>query len=193
MSHTIPPLPAAKPAGAALRLAGIERARRAVLQEGAALPAECMAPWIERSWQRCLNLGLKPHQPVTFDLVSASQMRRTNEANQRLVQTAKPILEKLGRAIVNTRYFAILTNTDGVVVDVSGPIDRSDPRAALITRIGADLSERSVGTTAIGAALAERQPTGCTGVNTSFPARRCTAAPGRPCSARMAPAWACST
>ena len=85
-------------------------------------------------------------------------MQRTLEANQCLLQTAKPILEGLGRAIVNTRYFAILTNTEGVVVDVSGAIDRSDPRAFHITRIGADLSERSVGTTAIGTALTELQP-----------------------------------
>jgi transcriptional regulator of acetoin/glycerol metabolism len=68
------------------------------------------------------------------------------------------MLESLGHAIVNTRYFAILTNAAGVVVDVSGPIDRSDPRADLITRVGTDLSEASMGTTAIGAALAELQP-----------------------------------
>ena len=140
------------------RLTGIEHARRIVMQDHALLPAGWIAPWIERSWQRCLNLGLQPHEPVTFDMVSAQQARRTAEANQRLVQTAQPILESLGRAIVNTRYFAILTNTDGVVVDVSGPIDHSDPRAHLITRIGTNLSERSIGTTAIGTALTELQP-----------------------------------
>jgi transcriptional regulator of acetoin/glycerol metabolism len=75
-----------------------------------------------------------------------------------LVQTAKPLLEKLGRAIVNTGYFVILTNQHGVVVDVNGPIDRSDRRADLITRIGTDLSEQRVGTTAIGSALTEQQP-----------------------------------
>ena len=160
MRHTTPHPPMASPTitNPSLRLAGIARARRAVLLDHATLPAGWIAPWIERSWQRCINYGLQPHEPVTFDVVSHQQMRRTNDANQRLVQTAKPILEKLGRAIVNTRYFAILTNAEGVVVDVSGPIDRSDPRADLITRIGADLSERSVGTTAIGSALTELQP-----------------------------------
>jgi transcriptional regulator of acetoin/glycerol metabolism len=44
------------------------------------------------------------------------------------------------------------------VVDVNGPIDRRDRRADLITRIGTDLSEQRVGTTAIGTALTERQP-----------------------------------
>ena len=155
MTDTPTPRPLASPAP---RLAGIEHARRTVLQDHANLPVGSLAPWIERSWQRCMNLGLQPHAPVIFGTVSAQQRQRTAEANQRLVQTAKPILETLGRAIVNTRYFAILTNTEGVVVDVSGPIDRSDPRACNITRIGADLSERSVGTTAIGAALAELAP-----------------------------------
>ena len=143
-------------ASPALRMAGIESARRAMLQDRAMPCAGWIAPWIERSWQRCMNLGLQPDEPVTFDMVSDQQMRRTHDANQRLVQTAKPILETLGRAIVNTRYFAILTNAEGVVVDVSGTIDRSDPRARNITRIGADLSERNIGTTAIGAALTEQ-------------------------------------
>ncbi len=143
---------------ASLRLSGIENARRTVMQDHTPLPAGWIAPWIERSWQRCLSLGLAPHDPLTFNLVSDAQVRRTREANQRLVKTAQPILESLGRAIVNTRYFAILTNTEGVVVDVSGSIDRADPRADLITRIGTDLSERSIGTTAIGTALTELQP-----------------------------------
>ena len=160
MRHTTPNPAGVSPTFAtpSPRLASIAHARRAVMLEHATLSAGWIAPWIERSWQRCMNYGLQPDEPVTFDMVSAQQMRRTTEANQRLVETAKPILAKLGRAIVNTRYFAILTNAEGLVVDVSGPIDRSDPRAYAITRIGADLSERNVGTTAIGAALTELQP-----------------------------------
>lgn len=159
MRPTTPaPTPFSTSIAPALRLAGIERARRAVLQDHVPPSAGSLAPWIERSWLRCMKLGLQPRDPVHFDTVSDQQMRRTMEANQRLVRTAKPILESLGRAIVNTRYFAILTNADGVVVDVSGPIDHADPRARNITRIGADLSERAVGTTAIGAALTELQP-----------------------------------
>lgn len=148
----------ANPNNPALRLAIIERARRAALQDHAALPGGWIAPWIERSWQRCMHRGLQPHAAVTFDVFSEAQMRHTQEANQQLVQTAKPILETLGQAIAKTRYFAILTNAEGVVIDANGPIDRSDRRADLITRIGTDLSERSVGTTAISAALTELQP-----------------------------------
>ena len=140
------------------RLAQIARARHTVLLEGHCLAESQSAPWIERSWQRCLQSGKRPDHAITFDVVNPQTMRRTREANYLLAEAARPILEKLGAAIASTRYFAILTNADGVVVDVNGAIDRRDPRADLITRIGVNLSEQSVGTTAIGAALAELQP-----------------------------------
>ncbi len=117
-----------------------------------------VAPWVQRSWKRCLDYGLQADTSATFAVLSRQQMQRTAQDNESLVRSAKPLLENLGRAIVNTRYFAILTNSDGVVVDASGAIDHSDPRADLITRIGTDLSERSMGTTAISTALAELQP-----------------------------------
>jgi transcriptional regulator of acetoin/glycerol metabolism len=105
-----------------------------------------------------MDNGLQASRPAVFEVLSEQQMRRTADANAHLVHTARPLLETLGRAMVHTRYFAILTNAQGVVIDVSGAIDRSDPRADLITRIGTDLSEHAVGTTAIGTALAEQQP-----------------------------------
>ncbi len=152
-----PAAPTPSPA-ALTRLSRIAQARQAVLHERHAPPGGAIAPWIERSWQRCMAMGLQPGRRVEFDVLTSEQMRRTAQNNAVLVQTARPVLATLGRAIVNTRYFAILTNAQGVVVDVSGAIDRSDPRANLITRIGVDLSESKVGTTAIGAALGELQP-----------------------------------
>lgn len=145
------------------RLLQIGEARRAVMEEGRAATGVVTGPlgdrgWIERSWRRCLASGQRPEQKLAFDMVTAQAARRTEEANRTLVQAARPVLDRLGRAIANTRYFAILTNAEGVVVDVNGPIDRSDPRAHLITRVGVDLSERSVGTSAIGAVLAELEP-----------------------------------
>lgn len=117
-----------------------------------------LAPAIERSWQRCVKLGLHAQQTLTFDPVSGAQMRRMQEANAHLVSAARPILHKLGRALADTHCFAMLTNHTGVVIDVSGVIDAQDPRLHRVTRIGTDLCERSVGTTAISVALAELQP-----------------------------------
>lgn len=145
------------------RLREIDAARRAVMYEDRPMAGALVGnwpenAWLERSWRRCLEAGRRPEQRVSFDTVSSQAMRRTAEANHALVQAARPALEKLGRAIADTRYFAILTDAQGVVIDVNGAVDHGDRRASLITRIGVDLSERAVGTTAIGAALAELHP-----------------------------------
>jgi transcriptional regulator of acetoin/glycerol metabolism len=143
---------------ATLRLSAIAQARQAMLMDLGGAAHGGVAPWVERSWQRCLGYGLQANTPATFAVLSKQHMHRTADHNAHLVRTAKPLLENLGRAIVNTRYFAILTNSEGVVVDASGAIDHTDPRADLITRVGTDLSERAMGTTAISTALAELQP-----------------------------------
>ncbi len=140
------------------RLSQIAQARQSVLHDGRGGSDVLSSAWIERSWRRCLASGKQPGHEVSFDVIAPQVMRRTEEGNHALLKAGRPTLEHLGRAIASTRYFAILTNARGVVVDVGGPIDRHDRRAELITRIGTDLSEGSVGTTAIGVALSELQP-----------------------------------
>lgn len=142
------------------RLSQIALARAAVMREGRPAPNHGWAEgaWIERSWRRCLDIGLAPERHVAFDLVPAQALRRLHEAHHVYLAAARPVLDGLSRALASTGYFAILTNEHGIVVDAHGPIDRNDRRAQLITRVGVDLSERAVGTTAIGAALAELQP-----------------------------------
>ena len=141
-----------------LRLERIAHARHTLLVERTHKTMGLLAPWVERSWERCMDWGHDPRHDTEFEVITAQHMRRTTEGNAQLVRSARPLLETLARAIANTRYFAILTNAEGVVVDACGAIDHLDRRADLITRIGTDLSERSVGTTAIGAALTDLQP-----------------------------------
>jgi len=149
------------------RLAEIDLARR-VLMHGdtpaspaspaARLPAWGERAWIHQSWQRCLDQGLRPADAVGFDMVPAAAQRRIGDENAALVRVARPVIERLCRAIAHSRYFAVLTNAQGVVIDAQGAIDRSDRRASLVTRVGVDLSERAIGTSAIGAALHELAP-----------------------------------
>lgn len=152
------------------RLTRIAQARQSVMLGGRAITPG----WVERSWQRCLNSGLQPGSHVSFAQVTA------------------PMLQNLARAIVNTRYFAILTNADGVVVDACGAIDHADPRAHLITRVVTDLSERSIGTTAIGTALSEMQPVWLHRGEHFFDQTSVDSRAGAALFAPMAAAWACS-
>lgn len=140
------------------RLAKIAQARERFFEGDPNVSGDLVDPLIARSWQRSLRWGRRPEQHVEFAIVSAADRRATADINLQLMQAARPVLSHLGAALASTRFFAILTNCDGIVVDADGPIDRSDPRADLITRVGVDLSERAVGTTAIGVALQELQP-----------------------------------
>jgi len=140
------------------RLQQIAMARQAVLHDGKSMSRTGTQPWIERSWQRCLASGKTPDQKPSFDMIAPTARQRLVEANQALLRTARPVLQSLSQAIASTRYFAVMTDAQGVVIDAHGAIDRSDRRADLITRIGTDLSESRLATTAISAALTELQP-----------------------------------
>ncbi|RZL64411.1 MAG: histidine kinase [Variovorax sp.] len=145
------------------RAARIAQARHQVIERAASFDPACsvgpsIEPWITRSWQRCLAAGQRPQQRVAFDAVPRALARRTTDTQQHLITAAGPVLDRLARAIADTRYFAVLTDARGIVVDVRGVPANAERPAIDIARVGVDLSERAVGTTAIGAALAELQP-----------------------------------
>ena len=149
--------------GDARRLQQIEQARQQVLGDSASatdalINAWFDRAWLTRSWQRCLALGQRPAQSVAFATVSATAQRDAQEAGRALLTAAQPEMERLARAVAPIRYFANLTDAHGTVVGTAGAIDRSDRATDAIARVGVDLSERSVGTSAIGAALTELEP-----------------------------------
>ncbi|MEJ1126495.1 helix-turn-helix domain-containing protein [Variovorax sp. CCNWLW225] len=153
-ASTVSPLPE--------RALAIAQARRELIHGEAARSraATRIEPWIVRSWQRCIEAGRQPQQRVSFNPVAQSAIREVAERNRALVAAARPVIERVSRAIADTRYFAVLTDADGVVVDV-GPLpdgtDTASRHARNIARVGVDLSERAVGTSAISTALAEQE------------------------------------
>ena len=117
-------------------------------------------PWIARSWERCIEAGRQPQQRVDFNPVGRSAVRDVAERNRALVAAARPVIERVSRAIADTHYFAVLTDAEGIVADVGplpGGADGSNRHARNIARVGVDLSERAVGTSAISTALAEQE------------------------------------
>ncbi|MDH6595288.1 transcriptional regulator of acetoin/glycerol metabolism [Variovorax sp. TBS-050B] len=145
------------------RSLAIAQARRALIHGDVArahAAAVRIEPWIARSWQRCIEAGRQPQQRVSFDPVAPSAVREVAERNRALLAAARPVIERLSRAIADTRYFALLTDAEGIVVDVGALPDGTDSatrHARDIGRIGVDLSERAIGTSAISTALAEQE------------------------------------
>lgn len=146
-----------------LRLKQIAHARQALLAEGAELTEALAGAWYDRawimqSWRRCLAQGHRPDAPVAFDPVPAGAQGRTADAHAGLLAAAHAELERLGAAVAPIRYFALLTDARGTVIGTAGAIDHSEPHTHAIARVGVDLSERNIGTSAIGAALGEKIP-----------------------------------
>ena len=115
------------------RSLAIAQARRELI-EGEPAPrargAACIDSWITRSWQRCIEAGRQPQQRVNFDPVSRSASIDIVERNRALVAAARPVIEQLSRAIADTRYFAVLTDAQGIVVDVGNLPDGTDAAMA---------------------------------------------------------------
>lgn len=157
---TAPPADSARAADGARALA-IAQARRACIDGVGMGGTASVEPWLLRSWQRCLTAGHRPDQRVAFNAVTRASVQEARERHRALIGAARPVLARLSRAIADTRYFAILTDARGMVIDVGdlpGGSDEATRRARDIGRVGIDLSERAVGTTAIGAVLAEQAP-----------------------------------
>lgn len=142
---------------AANRLSQVEQARTAIMHDGET-HSPLVADWITQSWHRCLSQGMQPHYQVGFDPLSAAHIQRTLDQHHELIEAARPELERLGRAIAGTSFFPLITDAKGVVIDVGAGVDRHDRRVDVIARVGVDLSEQAVGTSAICAALIEKKP-----------------------------------
>ena len=145
------------------RLSQIALARRAVLESGAELTDALIGAWVDRawivqSWRRCLARGARPEAPVVFDATPPHIGADVQERHRALLAAARPELQRLAAQIAPVRYFALLTDAHGTVIDTAGAIDHRNRATHAIARVGVDLSEHAIGTSAIGAALGERAP-----------------------------------
>ena len=136
----------------------ISAAREAVINNRHNAPQAFVDPLIERSWRRCLDRGLDPRHGVMLEPVSPHAARLAREQQRPLLEAAAPVIRSMTRAMMHTGYFAILTDAQGTVIDVQGPVDTTNPHVSAIARVGLDLSENAVGTTAIGTTLSELKP-----------------------------------
>ncbi|GAB1387168.1 hypothetical protein MASR1M59_23160 [Melaminivora sp.] len=153
----------ALPTHDAQRLQQIAQARQSLLADGTELTHALASAWYDRawllhSWQRCLAQGRSPTEPLVFNPVPAHALARAAQAHAPLLAAARAELEHLGALLAPIRYFALLTDAGGCVLATGGVIDHSEPHTHAIARVGVDLSEANIGTSAIGAALTERMP-----------------------------------
>lgn len=153
--------------------------RRRLLKEGIA-PGDLVPPEIVRSWRRSQAFGLDLDQHPNIEALSHPQMREVIERNEALVRAARGEIEALYDDVRSAGGIAILTDPHGVILATTGNIDFAERAARVSLRPGVDWNEASIGTNAIGTAIAEQREIAVTGAQHFFEAHRilsCSAVP----------------
>ncbi len=117
------------------------------------------ASLIEQSHDRCAALGLSRIEQTDPALLAMADFTVTRERNQRLYRHAAPVMDMLREQIAETASMVVLTDAIGTVLHSTGDADFLARASQVALSPGANWSEPSQGTNAIGTALMEEQAT----------------------------------
>lgn len=163
------------------RSARIELARQRYFEDGQA-PTGVVSEAVFESWARCLRLHGTPQASATFEPVSASRAQLAMTKNRQIHQAWLDEACRLETTLRTTSCSAMLTDATGIVI-AACCIGRSHERLMPVaTRIGVNLAEDAVGTTAPGVVARTGKPISVFGGEHFFDNVRemhCAAAPIR--------------
>jgi len=116
-------------------------------------PTGLVSEAVIQSWMRCLQQRQQPERPVVFEPVTTSRVHGVLMRNRLLLQVAAAEMAQLQRALAGTSAAALLVDAQGVVMHSTWqPGHAGSPVMDLAARVGVNLSEAAVGTTAPGVA-----------------------------------------
>jgi transcriptional regulator of acetoin/glycerol metabolism len=163
-------------------------ARQRYFEEGI-LPTGVVSDAVFQSWTRCHRSSQKPHDKIEFQPVSISRSQLALQKNRNLHEAWLNEMPALGSALRSAHCSAILTDASGVLIGAT-PSDHLAQRIIPVAhRIGVNLSEEHVGTSAPGIVARTGKQASVLGaehyanaVNTMY----CTAAPIRNIQGQLA-------
>lgn len=109
-------------------------------------------------WQRCTALGVDTTITMARRLAEDEYIR-LEQANRRLIDSAVPIIEDVGRFLDNVPGLMLLADHSGCVLHIAGQAQVRDMAACRSGIVeGSKWDESSAGTNGMGTALVARQP-----------------------------------
>ena len=140
---------------------------------------------ILESWERCRNSHVQFDQGKCWDLISGRELEQRRGL---LCEISEPIMETLHQCVRGSGFIIMLVNRDGYILASLGDLPSLRQAEKLNFGPGANWSEGSVGTNAIGMALAIGLPSQVTGTEhycESHHAWTCAATPIRDSAGRI--------
>ncbi|RQO50661.1 Fis family transcriptional regulator [Variovorax sp. KBW07] len=164
-------------------------ARQQFFEEGVR-PSGLVGEAVLQSWMRCSRTHRDRQRIVPFDAVTPSRLHTTLARNRELLDVARQELGQMENMLAGTDCRVILTDPDGVVVHVTNhPAAEYQPVLRKTARVGVNISERVVGTTAPGIVASTGQACTVDGAEHYFDVlchMQCAAAPIRDVTGRLA-------
>lgn len=112
---------------------------------------------IFESWERCRKMKVN-HLAGYGKRAGESQLKESVLKRQELIKLSRPIMENVFEMVKNTSYSVVLTDENGIIIDLIINKDIMDFHSSLNFVKGSLWDEKSVGTNAIGTCLAINKP-----------------------------------
>lgn len=172
----------------ATRAERVELARRRYFDDGLA-PSGIVGDAVFQSWARCQRLHADPSGEVVFEPVTVSRTQLALQKNRHLHEAWREELPQLQVVLGATSCAAMLTDATGVLIGATCAGRSHERLMPVATRIGVNLSEEAVGTTAPGVVARTGQAVSVLGAEHFFEnvkAMQCAASPIRDVHGRIA-------
>jgi len=114
--------------------------------------------YIERGFRRCEDYGIEPDRVFSRRILCGLELAERLSARRELIITAEPFISQLCDFLKGSGFFAILTDEEGCILSVIGDDAILEQAFELRMVPGAFMDESSIGTNAMGTALAEERP-----------------------------------
>ncbi|MDQ8019671.1 MAG: helix-turn-helix domain-containing protein [Bordetella sp.] len=167
----------------------VAMARQQFFEEGQR-PSGLVGEAVIQSWMRCRRTHADTRHPLAFDPVTPSRLHSALGRNRELLLAAQPDLQAMEAALAGTDCRVLLTDCDGVMLHVTHhPMAPRQPVLHRTARVGVNIAEHVVGTTAPGIVASTGQACTVSGAEHYFDLLHevhCAAAPIRDVHGRLA-------
>lgn len=121
-------------------------------------PTGLVSEGVIQSWYRCVQAHRNPHESLDFNPVTRSRIHSVLSRNRALLSGAAIELMQLENTLGDTACHALLTDANGVLIHATRSTADHDRLLPLICRVGVNLAEDYMGTTAPGIVVRTGQP-----------------------------------
>lgn len=116
---------------------------------------ENIRDFILSSWKRSRAMGVSPVRPLE-NMINESRVSKILESKSLLIQTARPVMEKIYAFIKGSGSLIVLTDENGIILHSLG--DEEYLISPDILAPGRDYSESAIGTNGMGTCIFEDRP-----------------------------------